>query len=129
MTRFLRIALFLSFCSFAVQASPDLVKVHVRVILVDRDLNQKPVPFLLVSFKNGAKSVDVKTGLDGTLDTQLPPGKYVVTTPKAAELGDRSFTWNLSVTLAGAQQNVDLTNDNAKTETSSAPTAARAGES
>lgn len=128
MIRFLPLALLLSLYAFAVQASPDLVKVHVRVILVDHDLNQKPVPFLLVSFKGGAKSVDVKTGLDGTLDTQLPPGKYLVTTPKAAELGDRSFTWNLSVSLAGAQQNVELTNDNAKAETTSTPSSVRGGE-
>jgi hypothetical protein len=36
------------------------------VILVDSELNQKPVPFLHVSFLKGDKtSLDVKTGLDG----------------------------------------------------------------
>jgi hypothetical protein len=116
-------------CALAVQARPDLVKVRVRVILVDRDLNQKPVPFLLVSLKSGAKSLDLKTGLDGTVETQLPPGKYLITTPKPAELGGRSFSWNVPLTITGTQQSVDLTNDNAKSEEISAPTSARAGES
>jgi Trypsin-like peptidase domain len=128
MIRVLRLPLLLFVCAFAVQAAPDLTKVRVRVILVDRDLNQKPVPFLLVSLKAGAKSVDVKTGLDGTVETQLPPGKYVITTPKPAELGGRTFSWNVPVTLTGAQQNVDLTNDNAKSEEISAPASARATE-
>jgi len=129
MIRILRLTLLLFVCASAVQARPDLVKVHVRVILVDRDLNQKPVPFLLVSLKGAGKAVEVKTGLDGTVETQLPPGKYVITTPKPAELGGRAFSWSVPVTITGGQQNVDLTNDNAKSEEISAPASARAGES
>ncbi|HWY05249.1 MAG TPA: serine protease [Candidatus Acidoferrales bacterium] len=129
MIRVLRLTVLLFVCALTLQAKPDLVKVRVRVILIDRDLNQKPVPFLLVSLKNGAKSSEVKTGLDGTVETQLPPGKYTITTPKAAELGGRSFSWTVAVTLTGALQNVDLTNDNAKSEEISAPTSASAGES
>src|SRR5690242_9808697 len=129
MIRVLRLAMLLLVCALAVQARPDLVKVRVRVILVDRDLNQKPVPFLLVSLKGGAKSLDLKTGLDGTVEAQLPPGKYVITTPKAAELGGRSFSWNIPVNIMGNQQGVDLTNDNAKSTEISAPASARASES
>ena len=129
MIRVARLVPLLLVCALAVQAHPALVKVRVRVILVDRDLNQKPVPFLLVSLKSGAKSVEVKTGLDGTVETQLPPGKYVITTPKPAELGGRSFSWSVSLAITGPQENVDLTNDNAKSEEISAPASARAGES
>jgi hypothetical protein len=129
MIRLLRLTLLLLVCAFALQAKPDLVKVRVRVILVDHDLNQKPVPFLLVSLKSGAKSSEVKTGLDGTVETQLPPGKYMITTPKPAELGDRRFSWNMTLTITGAQENVDLTNDNAKSEQISSPVSASAGES
>jgi S1-C subfamily serine protease len=129
MIRLLRLTVLLSVCAFALQAAPDLVKVRVRVILVDRELNQKPVPFLLVSLKNGAKSTEVKTGLDGTVETRLPPGKYVITTPKPAELGGRRFSWSVPMTITGAQENVELTNDNAKTEEISAPSPASAGES
>jgi hypothetical protein len=129
MIRIFRISLLLFVCALGVQARPDLVKVRLRVILVDRDLNQKPVPFLLVSLKSGAKSIDVKTGLDGTVEAQLPPGKYTLTTPKPAELGGRSFSWSIPVTISGLQQNVDLTNDNAKAEELSAPASSRGAES
>ena len=128
MIRLVRFIVLFFVCTLAVQARPDLVKVHLRVILVDRDLNQKPVPFLTVSLKSGAKSVDVKTGLDGTVETQLPPGKYVITTPKPAELGGRSFAWSVPMTLSGSQQNVELTNDNAKSEEISAPAPTRSSE-
>src|SRR5215469_6915598 len=107
---------------FAAQAQPHLVKVRVRVILVDRELNQKPVPFLLVSLTSGAKSTEVKTGLDGSAETNLPPGKYTIATPKPTELDDQRFSWSVAVTLTGAEQNVDLTNDNANREESSAAT-------
>ena len=105
---------------FAAQAQPPLVKVRVRVILVDRELNQKPVPFLLVSLKSGSKSAEVKTGLDGTAETNLPPGKCTIATPKPTELDGQRFSWGVTVTLTGAEQRVDLTNDNAKSEESSA---------
>src|SRR5258708_20511717 len=129
MIRALRLAVLLFVCALAVQANPDLVKVKVRVILVDRDLNQKPVPFLLVSLKNGAKSSEVKTGLDGTVETQLPPGKYMITTPKPAELGDRRFSWNMTLAITGAQATVDLTNENPNHNQITAPASASSGES
>lgn len=107
--------------AFPAGARLDLVKVHVRVILVDKDLNQKPVPFFIVSFKGATKAVEVKTGLDGNVETQLPAGKYVVTTTKPSELGGKRFSWDVRVTLSGTEQNVDLTNDNAKIEEISLP--------
>ena len=123
MVRTLRFTALLFVCAVAVavHARPDDVKVRMRVILVDQELNQKPVPFLVVSLKSGAKSAEVKTGLDGTAETQLPPGKYTIATPKPVELGGRRFSWSVSVTLTGTQQNVDLTNDNARTEEISPP--------
>jgi len=56
-------------CVFAAQSQSRPVKVHVHVILVDSELNQKPVPFLNVVFVKGEKtSFDLKTGLDGAAD-------------------------------------------------------------
>src|SRR5256712_8268163 len=102
-------------------AQPNLVKVRVRVILVDQDLNQKPVPFFVVSLRSGAKAAEVKTSLDGTAEAQLPPGRCTVSSPKPAELGGRRFSWNIQVSLSGAERNIDLTNDNAKVEETAAP--------
>jgi hypothetical protein len=127
--RSLSLTLLLLACCGAAQSKTDLVKVHLRVVLVDRELNQKPVPFLLVSIRNGAKSAEVKTGLDGSAEIKLPPGNYTVTTPKPTELGGQSFSWNVAVKLGGLDQNVDLTNDNARSEDISASTAKPASSS
>ncbi len=121
MKRFLSVVLFGLVFASATLAQPNLVKVRVRVILVDQELNQKPVPFFMVSLKSGAKAAEVKTSLEGIAEAQLPPGRCTVSSPKPAELGGRRFSWNIQVSLLGAGQNIDLTNDNAKVEETAAP--------
>ena len=95
------------------------VNVKVRVLIVDKDLNQKPVPFYIVNFKNAANAgsaAALKTNLDGKVETQLAPGRYSISTPKPVELGGKRYSWNLEIQVTGAVQQVDLTNDNAKIE-------------
>jgi hypothetical protein len=95
------------------------VNVKVRVLIVDKDLNQKPVPFFIVNFKNVANAdalAALKTDLDGKVEKQLPPGRYSLSTPKPVELGGKRYSWNFEIQLTGAEQRVDLTNDNAKIE-------------
>src|SRR5258708_18360268 len=121
MKRYLAVVLLGLVSGLATSAHPNLVKVRVRVILVDQELSQKPVPFFVVSLKSGAKAAEVKTSLEGTAEAQLPPGRCTVSSPKPAELGGRRFSWNIQVALSGAGQNIDLTNDNAKVEETAAP--------
>ena len=95
------------------------VNVRVRVVLVDKDLNQKPVPFCIVNFRNLATAdapAALKTDLDGKAEKQLPPGRYSISTPKPVELAGKRYSWNLDIQITGAEQRVDLTNDNAKIE-------------
>lgn len=103
-------------CVFAAQSQSRPVKVHVHVILVDSELNQKPVPFLTVTLKGAATSWDVKTRLDGVAEITLPPGGYTVTTAKPIDFDAKRYSWSLRVTLTGAEKTIDLTNENAKTE-------------
>src|SRR6266478_2797432 len=121
MKRYLSVLLLGLVSACAALAQPNLVKVRVRVILVDQELTQKPVPFFVISLKSGAKATEVKTSLEGTAEAQLPPGRCTVSSPKPAELGGRRFSWNIQVSLSGGEQNIDLTNDNAKAEESTAP--------
>ncbi len=114
-------------------ASPQaqLVNVRLRVLLVDKDLNQKPVPFQVVSLRdpaNGSSSVELKTDLEGKAETQLAPGHYSIAIAKPVEFGGKRYTWNLELPIAGAEQHIDLTNDNAKVEDIAASTAS-SGES
>ncbi len=96
-----------------------LVTVKVRVVIVDKDLNQKPVPFYVLSFRKSAATdtpVDLKTDLDGKAEKQLSPGRYSISTPKPVELSGKRYSWNLEIQITGAEQHIDLTNDNAKIE-------------
>jgi hypothetical protein len=107
-----------------------LVNVKVRVLLVDKDLNQKPVPFYVIHLRNTESSdapAELKTDLDGKAERQLAPGHYSISTPKPVELGGKRYTWNLEIQIGGAEQHLDLTNDNAKIE-DAAPSAASPGE-
>lgn len=101
------------------------VNVKLRVLLVDKDLNQKPVPFYVVSFRNmvsGSTPIELKTDLDGRAEKPLVPGHYSLSTAKPVDLGGKRYTWNLEVQIHGAEQQIDLTNDNAKIEdTASSP--------
>jgi len=105
------------------------VNVKVRVLIVDKDLNQKPVPFYIVNLKNAANAgspAALKTDLDGKAETQLPPGRYSLSTPKPVDLGGKRYSWNLEIQITATEQRVDLTNDNAKIE-DLAPTASSSG--
>src|SRR5271163_4974211 len=99
------------------QAAP--VNVKVRVVLVDKDLNQKPVPFYLIDVRpDGAANapIELKTDLDGKAEKPLAPGHYAISTPKPIELGGKRYTWSFEIQIAGAEQSISLTNDNAKIE-------------
>src|SRR5260370_25699378 len=91
-------------CVFAAQSQSRPVKVHVHVILVDSELNQKPVPFLNVTLKGAATSSEVKTRLDGAAETALPPCAYTVTTAKPGDFCVQRYSRYLAVPLAGAQK-------------------------
>ena len=101
-------------------ARPQAAAVHVKIraILVDKDLNQKPVPFLVVKTKNVATGaeLELKTGLDGAVQADLAEGKYVFSTTKAMEFGGKKYLWSFETAVKGAEQEVTLTNDNAKVE-------------
>src|SRR5690349_2962551 len=112
--------------AFAAQGQTRPVKVHVRVVLVDSEFNQKPIPFLNVVFLKADKtSIEVKTGLDGAAEAALPAGTYTVTTGKPVDLGGKRYSWSLHVAISGAEKSVELTNDNAKQEDNGAAAAAK----
>ena len=61
-------------CALCAQA--QMVQVTLRIVLVDRDLNQKPVPSFRVTLKRAegpsAEAIELKTALDGTCRKSLP---------------------------------------------------------
>ena len=103
-------------CVLTAKSESATVKVHLHVVLVDSELNQKPVPFLNVTLKGVATSSEVKTRLDGTAETTLPPGAYTITTAKPVDFEGKRYSWSVPATLTGADKTIELTNENAKIE-------------
>src|SRR5215475_12913460 len=105
-------------CALSLQSQTLPVHVRIHAVLVDKDLNQKPVPFLAVTFRDSKANLEshAKTGLDGTAQIELAPGHYDAFTDKPIELGGKRYSWKLEVDVRGSEQSIDLTNDNARIE-------------
>jgi S1-C subfamily serine protease len=100
--------------------SAQEAKVHlkVQVVLIDKDLNLKPVPkfsFTLekLSPNSTEQPIALKTGLDGVAEVDLSTGRYRLLTPDPIEFQGKKYSWKLELTLAPPGQNLDLSNDNA----------------
>jgi len=105
-----------TFASHAGAQTPS-VKVKLQVVLVDSQLNQKPVPFFVVNLQvPGVPPAELKTGLDGTAATELAPGKYQLAAAKPIEFNGKRFSWNMEVSITGAERTILLSNDNARIE-------------
>jgi len=115
---FLSCWMWISVLNMPVQA--QAVKVSLQVILVDRDLNQKPVPWFPVRLRREESQdpevFELKTKLDGKCETAVPAGRYELATPQAINLEGKLYKWSMEVSLSGAQESIELTNDNAKVE-------------
>jgi S1-C subfamily serine protease len=97
--------------------APATVHLKIHAILVDKDLNQKPVPRLAVSLQRvgaAGEPIALRTGFDGLAETDLPAGQYRVVTPEPQELEGRRYSWDVEITISGAEYSLDLSNDNAK---------------
>jgi len=96
------------------------VKVSLKIILVDRDLNQKPVPWFHVRLRRedsqSHEVFELKTKLDGKCETAVPAGRYELATPQPITLEGRLYGWSIGISLSGAQDSIELTNDNATVE-------------
>jgi S1-C subfamily serine protease len=112
-----------------IRAQDAPVRVKLRAVLVDKDLNQKPLPFLLVRLKSdgaGQDALEAKTDLTGTAALQVPAGHYTITAAKPVEVAGKRYTWSVEAEIRGTDQEIDLTNDNAKIETLAAEPASAA---
>jgi S1-C subfamily serine protease len=118
MRRSFFIAVVLVFLGTSVWAQSETSKLKVRAILVDKDLNQKPVPKLSVTLtradKDGTEPVTVKTGFDGTAELQLSPGNYRLSTLESIEFQGNKYLWEIEIAVSAPEFIVELSNDNAK---------------
>ena len=109
-----------------VSAQSDLQKIEAHVILVDKDLNQKPVPHLTLIFSSldagrPDLSLQGRTDFGGNVEFHAPPGKYRVATPQGVDFQGHHYEWAIEVSVTGQACLVDLSNDNARVTELSSP--------
>lgn len=96
----------------------DTAKVTIRAILVDKELNQKPVPRLALIFvRSGipnAEPISARTSFDGLAEVQLEPGTYQLSTPDPIEFQGKRYSWETELSVSPPETSIELSNDNAK---------------
>jgi len=103
----------------SISAQVQSVRIKIQVVLIDRDLNLKPVPKLALSLRGLSETgegeeIMLKTGLDGRAEVDIPPGRYQLSTPQPVEFQGKRYTWELELALSKPEETLELTNDNAK---------------
>lgn len=117
MRQFILIILSIFFVAPAIHSQGAATRLKARVILVDKDLNQKPVPHLALVLQPtdpAGAPVTIKTGLDGSAETILDAGKYKLATPEGVEFQGKRYQWEMELALTGQDFVLELSNDNAK---------------
>jgi S1-C subfamily serine protease len=97
--------------------APATTHVKIHAVLVDKDLNQKPVPRLAVSLQRvgaAGEAITLRTGFDGLAETDLPAGQYRLVTPEPEEFEGKRYSWDMEIAISGGAFSLDLSNDNAK---------------
>lgn len=101
-------------CSANLRAA-EPATLTVKAVLVDEQLNQKPVPRLEIGIENadvGMDTVKIRTNFDGIAQTKLMPGRYVLTTEAPAKFGGKAYRWSELVDLK-TDTTLEWSNDNA----------------
>jgi hypothetical protein len=94
--------------------------VKIRAVLIDKDLNPKPVPKLVVTLRAAggaaqAQPLSLTTGFDGLAEARVPRGR--ITWRRRKE-----YSWDFDWEVVQPESHVDLSTDNA-TVTSIEPVA------
>ena len=89
-----------------------------KVAVVDKDLNVKPVPqfaFLVTrADQPKAESTRIVTRFDGTATVSLPAGKYNLRSEEPLTFEGETFEWSIELALAEGEEKVlELSNKNA----------------
>ncbi len=88
----------------------------VRAALVDKDLNVKPIPKLVLILRDNAQPTNqltFVTDFDGQSTVSRVFGNYILTTAHPVDFQGKRYSWSIPVTIQSTGTVVELSNDNA----------------
>ena len=95
----------------------DIVKITIKAMIVDRDLNVKPIPKFTFAFQDeetGKEVSTVTTRLDGTAEVEISRAHYRVVSVRPLAFEGKQFSWNVDLLPSAPETTIELSNDNAK---------------
>ena len=108
--------LFLTYSGYA-QEPEKVIPVHIKAILLDRDLNQKPVgksKLTVIAIEaQPLSTIDITTTFDGSAELSLVAGKYRIVSVQPLDFQGKRYSWNVEMNVADPSAIVELSNDNA----------------
>lgn len=96
------------------------VKLTVKAMVIDRDLNVKPIPKFVFSLELIGDQLDkteaqtLTTRLDGSVEIQLSPARYRIVSAKPLDFEGKHYAWDLQFNVGTSGATLELSNDNAK---------------
>ncbi len=104
----------------ATASDTNTSKLTVKALVIDRDLNAKPIPKFVFNLQVVTDQVDkaevqtITTRLDGTVEIQLFPGRYRIVSAKPLDFEGKHYSWDMQFTVVPSGTTLELSNDNAK---------------
>jgi S1-C subfamily serine protease len=97
-------------------ASQPNGRLKIRAALVDKDLNVKPVPKLVLALqpRSGGKALAATTGFDGRAELELPAGQYHVSSAQPVDFQGKKYSWDVDLTIRPGDNQLELSMDNAR---------------
>lgn len=96
-------------------AAPD-VQVAIKAVLLDPELNLKPIPRMRIFIKRSGQDeviAEIRTSFEGSAAIDLSDGNYVLETPEGVDFGGKNLRWKERFEVSGESLVVELSNDNA----------------
>ena len=113
--------------------TPRPATLRIRAVLVDSDLNLKPVArhvMVLDDTPSKGAAQRIVLDFDGRAEVSVPPGRYILQSERPVEFQGKTYRWRMPLDLqAGETRGLDLAGDNATVEAPpvTKPTAAPTG--
>lgn len=108
-------AFLISVVTWPLAAAPE-VSVTIKAVLLDPELDQKPVPRMRIVIKRSEQEdviAETRTSFEGTAAVDLPAGIYILETLEGIDFFGKKLRWKEKFEVSGEPITVELSNDNA----------------
>jgi S1-C subfamily serine protease len=103
----------------ALEGQSGHAKLVVKAMVIDRDLNVKPIPKFVYNLEglsnqdSGVGALTLTTRVDGSVEIDIAPGRYRISSAKPLDFERKRYSWDMQFSVASSGTTLELSNDNA----------------